>query len=136
MKLLMIYASSFGYRTAAKGLDSVPDLTQEEHLEDALIGFIQVEERDEDEPSGVETKLVKNLKWAARKNAAELIVLHSFNHLSPSMAGPEFTRKLLDNAEQRLQAADYQTHQTPFGYFLDLDLKAPGTSFARLFKDI
>jgi hypothetical protein len=26
--------------------------------------------------------------------------------------------------------------QTPFGYFLDLDLKAPGKSQARIFKQI
>ncbi|VAX26204.1 fragment of protein derived from threonyl-tRNA synthetase, partial [hydrothermal vent metagenome] len=37
--------------------------------------------------------------------------------------------------EQRLKNADYEVSQTPFGYFLDLDVKAPGHSFARLFKE-
>ena len=39
-------------------------------------------------------------------------------------------------AESRLQNADYQTAQTPFGYFLDLDMKAPGFSLARIFKSL
>ncbi|NOY60050.1 MAG: hypothetical protein GXO75_14135 [Calditrichaeota bacterium] len=39
-------------------------------------------------------------------------------------------------AEVRLKNSGYETHQTPFGYFLDLDIKAPGHSFARLFKEI
>ena len=30
---------------------------------------------------------------------------------------------------------DEFTYQTPFGYFLDLDLKAPGISQARIFRE-
>ena len=86
--------------------------------------------------STVETKLIKNLKWAARKNHTERIVLHSFTHLSQSKASSEITKQLLDNSEQRLKKADYEVYQTPFGYFLDLDVKAPGYPLARLFKDI
>jgi hypothetical protein len=76
---------------------------------------------------------VKNLKWGARKNDTSRIVLHSFSHLAESKASPEFTRGLLDRAEGRLQAAGYETSQTPFGYFLNLDLAAPGRSTARIF---
>jgi hypothetical protein len=32
--------------------------------------------------------------------------------------------------------SDYEVSQTPFGYFLDLDLQAPGKPLARLFKQI
>jgi len=46
------------------------------------------------------------------------------------------TRTLLNNAERRLVEAGYETEQTPFGYFLDLHIQAPGTPLARLFKDI
>ena len=80
--------------------------------------------------------MIKNLKWAARKNNTEKIVLHSFTHLSESKASPENTKQLLNNAEERLKKADYKVYQTPFGYFLDLDVKAPGKPLARLFKDI
>ena len=80
--------------------------------------------------------MIKNLKWAARKNNTKKIVLHSFTHLSESKTSSEITKQLLDNSEQRLKKADYEVHQTPFGYFLDLDVKAPGNPLARLFKDI
>ncbi len=36
--------------------------------------------------------------------------------------------------EERLRNADYEVWQTPFGYFLDLDLQAPGRSTARIFS--
>ena len=136
MKLLMIYASRFAYRTSQKSLESVPEATEHGSIENAVVGFIHVEEQDEENLSRVETKLVKNLKWAARKNETDRIVLHSFTHLSESKAPSEMTRRLLDSAELRLKNADYEVHQTPFGYFLDLDIQAPGHPLARLFKAI
>lgn len=136
MKLLMIYAERFAYRTSVKAVESAPEVSEEKAIENALVGFIHAEEKDEESVSYVETKMIKNLKWAARKNDTKKIVLHSFAHLSETKASPEITKQLLDNSEKRLQNADYQVYQTPFGYFLDLDLKAPGSSFARLFKKI
>ncbi len=136
MRLLMIYAEIFAYRTSVKAVESAPEVTEEKVIENVLVGFIHAEEKDEDNTSYVETKMIKNLKWAARKNNTKKILLHSFAHLSETKASPEITKQLLDNSEKRLQNADYQVYQTPFGYFLDLDLKAPGSSFARLFKEV
>ncbi len=132
----MIYADVFGYKTSKKGLETAEDINEEKTYENILVGFIQVEEKDEENAAYVETKLVKNLKWAARKNETDKILLHSFNHLSESKAEPGFSKGLFDRAEERLKNAGYETAQTPFGYFLDLNLKAPGYPLARLFKDI
>lgn len=135
MKLLMIYIDTFSYKTSVKNLESAPRIDEKKVIEDALLGFIHVEPEDEENLSAVETKLVKNLKWAARKNETDTVVLHSFAHLAETKADPEFTKRLLDNAGTRLKNAGYVTHQTPFGYFLDLDIKAPGHSLSRLFKE-
>ena len=136
MKLLIIYASRFAYKTSLKSLESVPEITEHKSIENAVVGFIHIEENDVENLSNVETKLVKNLKWAARKNETQRVVLHSFTHLSESKAPSEITKQLLDKSELRLKKAEYEVHQTPFGYFLDLDIKAPGHPLARLFKDI
>jgi len=136
MKLLMIYASRFAYKTSLKSLESVSEKSENKVIENAVVGFIHVEEKDEANISKVETKLIKNLKWAARKNETEKIVLHSFTHLSESKASSDMTKQLLDNSEKRLKEAKYEVCQTPFGYFLDLDFKAPGRPLTRLFKDI
>ena len=135
MKLLMIYADRFGYKTSVKTLESAPTRDEENVIEHALLGFIHVEPEDEENLSSIETKLIKNLKWAARKNETDTVVLHSFAHLAERKADPEVTRRLMDSAESRCKNAGYVTHQTPFGYFLDLDIKAPGHSLARLFKE-
>ncbi len=133
MKLLMIYTEHFAYRTADKSLEAAPEIEDEGRVEHALTGLIHAEAADEDEASRVETKLVKNLKWAARKNDTQRIILHSFSHLAETKASAAFTKAMLDRAEERLKGAGYEVSQTPFGYFLDLDLRAPGKSTARIF---
>jgi len=136
MKLLMIYCTRFAYKTNMKTLDSIPDIDEKKEILESLAGFIQLEVEDENNEGYIETKLVKNLKWAARKNNSNKIILHSFAHLSDSKASPEFTKKIFDNTQKRLISSDYEVYQTPFGYFLDLDLQAPGHPLARLFKSI
>ena len=136
MKLVMIYTTCFGYRTTIKTLESEEDRTEERTVEDVLVGFIHAEPQDEAEAGAVETRLVKNLKWAARKNETNRILLHSFAHLAVGKATPKFTKDLLSNAEVRLAGAGYEVSQTPFGFFLDLRLEAPGRSLARIFKSL
>jgi uncharacterized protein YpuA (DUF1002 family) len=134
MKLLMIYASRFAYQPMSKTLDDFTDETQGAEFEQVLVAFIHAEKQDEQDPKGVEEKLLKNLKWAAKKNDTQKIVLHSFAHLAESKADAHFTKEIFDRVEVRLEKADYTASQTPFGYFLDLDLQAPGISQARIFK--
>ncbi len=136
MKLLIIYANNFGYKTSNKGLENATTINEESLYTNALVGFIHFEEKDEENLQSVETKMIKQLKWAARKNETEKIILHSFAHLSNSKGSPELTKQLFDSAEERLKNSGYEVHQTPFGYFLDLNVQAPGHSFARLFKEI
>ena len=134
MKLLMIYCTRFAYNPTVKVLEEAEDGYEAAEFENILTAFIQAEAIDEDDLKGVEKKLVKNLKWAAGKNNTKKVMLHSFAHLSESKANPEFTAELFSKAIERLENADYETYTTPFGYFLDLDMQAPGYSLARLFK--
>ncbi len=134
MKLLMIYCTKFGYQPATKTIEELPDINEGREFENTLVGFIQAEANDEEDPTGVLKKLLKNIKWAAGKNNTRLIVLHSFAHLADSKASVEFSKELFDNAEERLRNTEYEVYQTAFGYFMDLSIEAPGYSLARLYK--
>ncbi|MEA1973095.1 MAG: threonyl-tRNA synthetase editing domain-containing protein [Candidatus Cloacimonadota bacterium] len=135
MKILMIYVNSFTYKTTVKTLEEFPDINEQKTIENSLVGFIQVEEKDSENLSKSVTKLIKNLKWASKKNGITKIVLHSFAHLSRSKAGAEITKEIFDKAQKRLENANFEAVQTPFGYFLDLNVDAPGHSQARIFKE-
>jgi len=130
----MIYCTKFGYNPTIRTLEEFPEVKQGEEFENVLVAFIHAEAHDEENAKGVETKLLKNIKWAAKKNDSRRIILHSFAHLAETKAEPHFTKEIFDKAEARLKNADYECWQTPFGYFLDLDVQAPGVSQARIFK--
>ena len=100
----------------------------------AVVAFVHVEPQDIDGGNGAETKLVKNAKWVARKWSVTDVVLHSFTHLGELKADPEAAFKLLSDAARRLENAGYTTALTPYGYFNDLEMRAPGHPLARIYK--
>lgn len=137
MKVLIMFVKEFSYKPAQKNLDEADHASEGAVFHDSVLAFIQIEENDEGyDILSREKKLVNHLKWCARKNKTKNIILHSFAHLSESKATPNFTKELFDLAEKRLQHGGYQTAQTPFGYFLDLEIKAPGHSLARIWATL
>jgi hypothetical protein len=117
-----------------KTLEDAPEAAPSTH-QNTVAAFVHVEPADLEPGSQAETKLVKNAKWLARKWDVQGVVLHSFTHLGEEKAEPQESRNLLDRAEKRLDTAGYRTSQTPYGYFLDLKIDAPGHPLARIFKE-
>lgn len=137
MKVLIFYVKEFSYKPAERNLENAPDPGQGATFNNCLLACIQIEKTDEEKSvKSREKKLANHLKWAARKNNTDQIILHSFAHLSESKASVEFTKQLFDDAQIRLQNAEYTVDQTPFGYFLDLKIDAPGFSLARIWAEL
>lgn len=129
----MIYCDTFAWTPGQKALEKSLDEPPNGSWNKTLVGFIQMEAEDCEQLSRTEKYLIKNLKWAARKNETQRILLHSFSHLSTSHAPAETAQALFERCRERLTTAGYETGQTPFGYFLNLDIQAPGHSTARIF---
>jgi predicted deacetylase len=137
VKVLCMFVDEFSYFPQQKNLENAEEITEGKLFSKSILAFIQVEQTDEENDlKSREKKLVNHLKWVARKNETNSIILHSFAHLSESKASPEFTKDLFDEAEKRLLNARYIVVQTPFGYFLDLNIKAPGFSQARIWASL
>ena len=133
MRTLLWYCERFAWRPAMQTLPDAPAAEADDYTQTVVV-FVHVEPQDLTRGSSAETKLVKNAKWLARKWDVKQIILHSFSHLGQSKAEPEEAQALLTRAQQRLQQAGYQTVQTPYGYFNDLAIEAPGHPLARVFK--
>ncbi len=130
MRLLLWYCERFAWTPSLKTLEDAPPAEPGE-ARDAVVAFVHVEPGD---GGPQETKLVKHVKWLARKWGVRQAVLHSFTHLAEEKADPDAARDLLGRAAGRLDAAGYPTVQTPYGYFQDLEMRAPGHPLARIFK--
>jgi len=134
MRLLFWYCDRFAWHPSIKTLDNVPDAVPMFH-EQAVVAFIHVEPSDVAHGNSAETKLVKNAKWLARKWETRRIVLHSFTHLGEQKADPEAAKGLIDRVQKRLETSGYAAVQTPYGYFHDLSIEAPGHPLARIYKE-
>jgi len=135
MRVIFWYMESFEYHPALKNLEQADIVTKGAAFEDSLVAFIHSEEQDEENASKVETKLIKNIKWLSSKLDCKNIVLHSFVHLAETKCDPQFLKQLFNRAEERLKGTGYAVAQTPFGYFLDISISAPGKSLARVYKE-
>ncbi len=133
MRVLFWFCDHIGWRPALKTLEDAPE-AESGRFEKVVAAFVHVEPDDVLPASRAETKLVKNTKWLARKWQSTLIILHSFTHLAEAKADAAQARELLRRAGRRLAASGYEVNHTPYGYFLDLDLKAPGHPLARIYK--
>ncbi|MBW2490228.1 MAG: hypothetical protein JRE65_03650 [Deltaproteobacteria bacterium] len=134
MRVLFWYCDDFDWAPAIKTLPDVPEADSAEN-KNTVVAFIHIEPKDVEAGSSCETKLVKNAKWLARKWETSRIILHSFTHLGQEKADPEKALSLLDRTKERLENAGYSVDQTPYGYFLDLKIKAPGHPLARVYKE-
>lgn len=134
MRVLFWYCDRFDWTPAMKTLPDTPEAEPAKN-ENAVVAFVHIEPGDVEAGSSAETKLVKNAKWLVRKWENTRVVLHSFTHLGEEKAEPDKAQSLLDRAQKRLEKAGYSVVQTPYGYFLDLAIKAPGHPLARVYKE-
>ncbi len=135
MKVLLIYCNRFAYTPTEKSLDSAEQITKGAEYENTQVAFIQVEEEDAGNEKSVKKNLRNLLKWIERKNQPQHLLLHSFAHLSNSKADAEYTKDFLNYIEDWLKERNYSVSQTPYGYFLNLQVEAPGFSLARVYKE-
>ncbi len=134
MRLLFWYCDRFAWNPTLKTLSDAPDAEPMAH-EKTVVAFIHIEPKDVANGSSAETKLVKNAKWLARKWETQQVILHSFTHLGEEKADPGEAKRLIDRVQQRLETAGYTAVQTPYGYFNDLSIAAPGHPLARIYKE-
>jgi hypothetical protein len=136
MKLLLFYAHTWWFKTAAKSLPHVPDIDREDAMENAVVVFYHVEREDEDKGKSLLDKFIKNIKWLAGKFSTRNVVIHSFNHLSSSKASAEYSEKFINQAVEKLQHTGYIILSTPFGYFNEFSMHVGGESLAKVFKEL
>ena len=133
MRVLFWYCERFSWKPSRKTLDDAPDAAPGAASR-CIAAFIHVEPQDVAMGSSAETKLVKNAKWLARKWDTTRIVLHSFTHLGEEKAAPEAAENLIHRVQNRLEKAAYDPLQTPYGYFNNIAIEAPGHPLARIYK--
>jgi hypothetical protein len=143
MRLLCFQVKRFWWKVFSRTLAEteaaqVAAGEEEREVREAVVAFVHVEGRDAEaeRAASVERQTLKHLKWLANKRGMRVVVLHSFTHLGGESAPPDQARAMLTRLVERLGAAGYETHVTPFGYFNEWSLDVHGESLAKVWKEI
>ncbi len=137
MRILMLYLDRLWYRVGAMSYAKDESIIGEEHsFGECLLILIHVEEGDVERRNKLIKKLLNNIRWYSRKTGVNRIVLHSFAHLSESKSDPEYAREIIATVEERLREKDLEVYTTPFGYFLELEIRIRAEPIARVFKEL
>lgn len=126
----MLHVASFWYTPNDSESDNRTEIGESLHV------LIHSEEEDEANRAGIVRKMVKNIRWLAKKNECNTVTLHSFAHLDDSKADPAFADSLIEEVAERLRERDYKVHIVPFGQFYEFNLHVKGPSLAKVFKRI
>lgn len=136
MKILMFDTEYFWYKTFKKTLENVDDIKKEEKIENTAVFFIHVESKDEERKNKVINRTVRNLRWYLNKIDKNIVVLHSFAHLSSNKSSPEFAMEVFKVVKEKLEKRGIKVHITPFGYFYEFSIHVRGESLAKVFQEI
>lgn len=126
----MLHVDSFWYRPNESNSSDRTEIGESLHV------WIHSEQEDETNRSGVLRKMVKNIRWLAKKIDCNDVTLHSFAHLDDSKADSDFADALIEDVAARLRERDYDIHIVPFGQFYEFNLHVKGPSLAKVFKRI
>jgi hypothetical protein len=130
MIILMFHVDSFWFRPFSE--ESKESETQESFGESLLV-WIQAEGKDEDDRVAVLRKMVKNIRWLAKKHSLNRIILHSFAHLAESKASPELASSLIEETATRLRDRDYTVYCVHYG-LNEFQMHVKGPSLSKVFK--
>ena len=137
MKILMLSLSKLWYRVGMASYATDESIIGKEFsLDGCLLILIHVEREDIDRKNKLVRKLLNNIRWYSRKTGVNRVVLHSFAHLSESKADPEYARDIIITTEKKLKEKGLEVYTTPFGYFLDLEIRIKAEPIARVFKEL
>ena len=126
----MFHVDSFWYRQdESKSKDRI-------EIGESLHVWIHSEKEDEKNRAGVIRKMVKNIRWLAKKIDCNTVTLHSFAHLDDNKADSAFADSLIEEVASKLRDRDYDIHIVPFGQFYEFNLHVKGPSLAKVFKRI
>ena len=132
----MFYAPEFWWKPYQQVLEKASTAGPETLVKETVVVFYQVEAEDPERFKKVAEKLVKNIKWLARKFGTPKVVLHSFNHLSTSKASPEEAQALMKRVKEKLVKGGFEVYETPYGWLNEWKMHVAGESLAKVFKDL
>lgn len=139
MRFLSFHVDHFWYKITKKGrskiIEEITEENREGRIEEALVLFISMEKRDEEDPNIIEKGITEIEKITKQLKISNLVIL-PFAHLFGQLSSLEFAFDAFKNFESILKSKKYSVLRLPFGWFNELEMKAKGHPLSRISRII
>ncbi len=138
MRILFIHADFMEYEVKEKTKDAQPiaDEMKKGRMEEALVCFITVEEKDEEDIGTTAKAAASEIVDVAKIVKVTRMVLYPYAHLSSSIAKPAIARELLGHITESLRDGGYEVMSSPFGYYKSFTISCKGHPLSELSREI
>jgi len=139
MRLLFIHSDYMRYETkdrAMKAAEEIPDGKKKGSMDEVLVVFATVEERDSANPTGAAAAAAANVKDVLGQVHADKVMLYPYAHLSSSLADPASAMAVLLETEKLLKADGITVERSPFGWYKAFQLSCKGHPLSELSREV
>jgi len=139
MRFLSFHVDYFWFKVTKKGrskvIEEITEENKENRVEDALVLFISMEKRDEEDPDLIEKGIAEIEKITHQLKISNLVIL-PFAHLFGQLSSLDYAFESFKKIESILNSKNYSVIRLPFGWFNELEMKAKGHPLSRISRII
>lgn len=139
MRFLSFHVNHFWYKVTKKGrskvIEEITEENKENRVENALVLFISMEKRDEEDTQIIEKGIAEIEKITNQLKIKNLVIL-PFAHLFGQLSSLEYAFDAFKKIESILNSKNYSVIRLPFGWFNELEMKAKGHPLSRISRII
>ena len=139
MRLLFIHSDYMRYQVkqkAMKAAEELPDERKQGAMDEVLVAFASVEEKDASNPKGAAAAGVASVMDVLAQVKADKVMLYPYAHLSSALSDPETAKAVLLEMEAGLRAAGVDVHRSPFGWYKAFQLACKGHPLSELSREV
>jgi len=134
MKILALHSDFIEFEAKKKAIKDPEALkNKKEKIEQCLVVFMSVEDRDEKNPENTAKTCIDNIKDISSQVKEKNIVLYPYVHLTNSPSSPKTALKVMDIVEKGLKG--YKVHRSPFGWYKSFNISVKGHPLSELSRE-
>jgi len=139
MRILFIHADRIEYEIRDRAIKDAEDVEPKDRtaaVDEALVCFTTVEERDEANPGEIAARATHEVADVASQVKTNRVVLYPYAHLSSSLAASGPSRKILAELAANLRRDGYEVLASPFGWYKSFRLSCKGHPLSELSREV
>jgi threonyl-tRNA synthetase len=134
MKILALHSDFIEFQAKKKAIKEPEELkNKQEKVDNCLVVFMSVEQRDEANPLNTAKQCVEHIKDISGQVKEKNIVLYPYVHLTNNPSKPNVALEVLDKVEKGLKG--FKVSRSPFGWYKSFNISVKGHPLAELSRE-